>query len=83
MSDNAKFTELLEDYYTLTLVHGEEKALSWLDEVLQTPDGRQAVKELVIEAVAQAQNMSQSGLSVEEYEEAYEQRKGKKNEDLN
>lgn len=83
MNESLKFTALLEDYYTITLVYGKEQALTWLDEVLRTPDGIAAVKALVLEAVEQAENMNQSGTSLDEYEEAYEQRKDKKNEELN
>lgn len=80
-----KFTELLEDYYSLSQFQGEKEANEWLDKVLRTEDGIDAVKEMVLGAVAQAIDMTQSGASIEEYETALYQNNntGKKKEEMN
>ncbi len=80
---DSSFTHLLEVYYSMTLSEGDTVAMSWLDEVLRTEEGIESVKELVTQCVAQAKDLLTKDVDIHEYEAAMEERKGKKNEELN
>lgn len=81
--DALKFTEILENYWMLCTTSSESEAKLWLRDYLKSEAGLRAVEELVSQAVDQATDMIDSGETLEAYEAALKERKGKKNEELN
>jgi len=77
------FTQILHDYYVLKTLKSEEIANNWLDTVLRSEAGIAATKELVMAAITQANEMISNDTTLEDYEVAMDERKEKKNEELN
>jgi hypothetical protein len=77
------FTQILQDYYVLKTLKSEEIANNWLDTVLRSEAGIAATKELVMAAITQANEMISNDTTLEDYEVAMDERKEKKNEELN
>lgn len=74
------FEDLIEQYYAIFIMQGEQEAMSWLDKELQTKNGRDAVKNFVIRSMEQAEHILNSGEDLSEYEEDYLLKKNKKDE---
>jgi hypothetical protein len=65
------------------MLKSEEVANNWLDTVLRSEEGIAATKELVMAAITQANEMIDNNSTLEDYEVAMDERKEKKNEELN
>lgn len=61
------FEEILQEYYAIKMFSGEEDALKWLDEALRSEDGIEAVKELVILGVKEAEKLLQTDDNIIEF----------------